>query len=203
MKSNLFKILTIDTFLQNKMNTQDTVIFESGEIIVTDPCYDFSDCGSQTYQKIIKLEPGKYKIRVSTSQDNRISELEILKADIDSCASTLWEELLSDKIGVDSGQCGFFDTKYYKENGYYTNLDRVSSTIICENDPFYSICCDRTLSDKQWGTIPYGVVSSSGYGDGQYSLYGLYSKTNNDTKTLHGAVLIFIDGEEEEEEEDI
>ena len=31
------------------------------------------------------------------------------------------------------------------------------------------MCCDRTLNEIGAGVIPFGVVSSSGLGDGQYT----------------------------------
>lgn len=34
---------------------------------------------------------------------------------------------------------------------------------------WYSHCCDLTLGKQQAGVILYGVVSSSGYGDGYYT----------------------------------
>ena len=34
---------------------------------------------------------------------------------------------------------------------------------------WYSHCCDLTLGKQQAGVIPYGVVFSSGYGDGCYT----------------------------------
>jgi hypothetical protein len=191
MRFKPFKILKIVTSLFNKMKRQDIVNFESGQVVVSDPCYNLPISGPEGYQGIINLEPGKYIVNISYIND-RISELEILKKGFNG--STRWEELIHDDICVDSGQCGFFDTDYYQKDQYYTNLDRISSIIIREDEPFYSICSDRTLSEDQWGIIPHGVVSSSGYGDGSYSLYGIYDKKNTDiNRKLIGAALVFID----------
>jgi hypothetical protein len=41
--------------------------------------------------------------------------------------------------------------------------------------------CDKTLSDNMWGAYGYGVVSSSGIGDGSYDLYTLI---DNDEKVV-------------------
>jgi len=72
-------------------------------------------------------------------------------------------------VGVDSGQAGIFDNIYYKDDNIVNGIERISDEIICEDDPWYSICCDRTLGEVGAGTIPYGCVSSSGFGDGRYT----------------------------------
>ncbi len=40
-----------------------------------------------------------------------------------------------------------------------------------EGERWYVSMCSRTLGEKSWGVYDSGVVSSSGFGDGSYSLY--------------------------------
>jgi hypothetical protein len=91
-------------------------------------------------------------------------------------------KIVTHTIGVDSGQAGIFDDKYYKDNDIIKNTKRIHNQSICEDEPWYSICCDRTLSKNQWGTIPYGVVSSSGLGDGCYETKVYLNKKNEAVK---------------------
>lgn len=57
---------------------------------------------------------------------------------------------------------------------------------------FYKACCSIAKGDVGAGTIPYGAVSSSGFGDGSYVVYG--------RKTSQGEVaeikIVFIDENE-------
>jgi hypothetical protein len=47
-------------------------------------------------------------------------------------------------------------------------------TTVNSNDPgalWYMRCCHLTLTKLAAGVLPYGVVASSGYGDGSYDCY--------------------------------
>ena len=61
-------------------------------------------------------------------------------------------------------------------------------------DTWYRACSDLTLSDEQWGVLPNGVVSSSGFGDGSYQVFGYKDAYD---KYVAFAV-VFIEDEEEE-----
>jgi hypothetical protein len=74
----------------------------------------------------------------------------------------------------------------------------VSDRAICQEEPWFSICCDRTLNDSQWGVIPYGCVSSSGYGDGCYEVNYISDKDGEAVRVE----INFIPDEEEESDED-
>ena len=160
-------------------------IIESHEVIITDPCYDLDS------SKVVDVLPGVYIADVKYV-NGVISELSITHTN-HNVDSEL--ELLSEDIGVDSGQCGFFDTKYYREDDYYINIERINPDhIICADMPFYSACCDRTIGKVRWGTIPFGAVSSSGYGDGCYFAYGA---KNNDNLFTYLKLVFVIEHEEE------
>lgn len=137
----------------------------SGSLIVSDPCYDTDE--------ILNLEiPAKNGIWVAHAD---IGELNVwgkrvfgLTAEYTGVSKKVRSR--TSDISVDSGQAGIFDSSNYKNKKISKNVERLCETTICENDPWYSLCCDRTLHKDMWGTIPYGVVSSSGLGDGHYEV---------------------------------
>ena len=69
-------------------------------------------------------------------------------------------------VGVDSGQAGIFDDAHYRDDHVFDGLPEAEHDF---QTVWYSHCCDLTLGKQQAGVIPYGVVSSSGYGDGCYT----------------------------------
>jgi hypothetical protein len=73
-------------------------------------------------------------------------------------------------VGVDSGQAGVFDAAHFRDNLVVMGVERISKEApICPEEPWYSICCDRTIgSPCGAGVVPHGAVSSSGFGDGSY-----------------------------------
>ena len=96
-----------------------------------------------------------------------------------------WKEQQDNFVGVDSGQAGVFDAKYFEDDKLARQYQVEDP--ICPDQPWYSLCCDRTLGETGAGIIPYGVVSSSGLGDGSYSYY-----TNTvDGKTV-GVQIVFM-----------
>lgn len=64
-------------------------------------------------------------------------------------------------IEANSGVAGIFDQKSYRNNKIVANVDRICDKIVCEDEPWYSICCDRVLSENRWGVIPQGCVSAA------------------------------------------
>lgn len=88
------------------------------------------------------------------------------------------------EVGVDSGQAGIFDEAHYMDDGIFDQLP-----VHDFGEQFYSHCCDITLGDPPAGVIPYGVVSSSGYGDGGYVAM---KHTAKDGK-IDGIFVVFLD----------
>jgi hypothetical protein len=63
-----------------------------------------------------------------------------------------------------------------------------------EGDKWYETICSRTLGVLQWGVYDRGVVSSSGIGDGSYSLYT--ATVDEEGKEIVGFIIDFgIDGD--------
>jgi hypothetical protein len=172
----------------------------SGKVRITDPCYDTSTwCSTE----VDKVKNGKWNAFVTKSDEGdwgmRCAVLEVWHSDYKK------EVVINDNmkyidadIGVDSGQAGIFDSKFYKNeevaNKFYT--EKGTGRPFDPDDLWYSLSCDQTLGEEQWGAIPYGAVSSSGYGDGSYRAY----KTEIGGEIV--AIKIIFIGDEEMENED-
>lgn len=76
------------------------------------------------------------------------------------------------KVGVDSGQCGFYDEAHYQDESCLKEED-ITYDFSGWDDAslWYRTCCQLTLTEPGAGVLPYGVVSDSGYGDGCYDAY--------------------------------
>jgi len=75
-----------------------------------------------------------------------------------------------DLVGVDSGQAGFFDPAHAGKDDEAVEPFADLST----KEPlgrWYLMCCARTLTKPGVGLVPFGVVSSSGMGDGGYEVF--------------------------------
>jgi hypothetical protein len=175
-------------------------ILLSGEVIVSDPCYEIPTwC-----QEVIKnVRPGVYDTEVEISDEgdwgDRVKSLTVLH---ESIKSPVWE-FYSNNIGVDSGQAGVFCMTSYRNNDIAKNLDWVKGTPAYEwmgtelHEEWYEKITDRTAHEEQWGTYDTGVVSSSGYGDGQYLL-----QTCEMDGLIHGFKITFIDDQVYDEQEE-
>ena len=171
---------------------------------ISDPCYDKDTWCAGTVKG---CEVGEWKSNVISFDEgewgNRNGYLVACVSRLDSIPDphdSRWSHLEID-VGVDSGQAGIFDEKFYKDDDSIKGVERLDEDgeVICEDEPWYSICCDRTLQKKGAGVIPYGVVSSSGYGDGGYDAYAI--------KDSMGEVIALmidfgIDASKEDEDED-
>lgn len=136
-------------------------------LYVTDPCYDDGTwCQFKT-----KVKPGVYNIYYSV-RNYRVAAIKITH-------SALVAEERTDKnvecfhdIGVDSGLCGFFVNKPNYTEDQWIN--------ICNNLNPYGYTLEGTIVDS-----PYkcnGVVASSGYGDGCYTVK--FKKKNDEIYSL-------------------
>jgi hypothetical protein len=180
---------------------------ESGEVRVTDPCYDLETWCAGTVKNVAKGKWYAYvKFKDVGSWGTRHSQLWIVKE----------KELLNKSIeimhhfgicvGVDSGQAGFFDVKYFKDDSDpYLNFKRESNDVIgdCKEpgDHFYSMMCDLTLRRPIGaGTYKHGAVSSSGLGDGSYDAFGY--KRGDEWEVLMIDFGLEYDPMEDEEEDE-
>jgi len=138
------------------------VIEFAGKVVVSDPGYDRS---AQCIQTDFPVKPGRYQVFVAFSDEGefgqRVAALTLYHEDyMQQELGMEWQEALT-SIGVDSGQCGIFDDTIYPQSREHP-----------DNRPFYEECCTITLTGDRTGILQSGkgAVSSSGYGDGCYTL---------------------------------
>lgn len=155
------------------MKSIGTFEVENGKVVVSDPCYERGTWCAGTLDNVLN---GTWTARVKMSDEGewgmRVARLVVMHESANQRAYdiTKWEQE-GFQVGVDSGQAGIFDTKHFKRDADATGLERMSDDVIRPEDPWYSMCCDRTLCDESAGVIPFGAVSSSGYGDGGYPCF--------------------------------
>jgi len=136
----------------------------SGKMLVTDPCYDKKE-EDLKYQAKLPAKNGTWLATAEYADGNewgvRVSRIIAWHESNLAGALSVCNKMYDADIGVDSGQAGFFD---YEKYPVYPRDE------INENS-FYMPVCELTLSDKNFGTVDFGAVSASGYGDGGYDLY--------------------------------
>lgn len=140
---------------------------ESGKVRISDPCYDKDTWCAGTIDNVKK---GSWCSEIE-KMDDRVSKLFAYHNDnrVEFKGNNWRPELF--EVGVDSGQAGIYDEKYFLDSNVFskmTDKDRKYGTKINEENIWYSFNCDVTLAEPCAGVIPFGCVSSSGYGDGCY-----------------------------------
>ena len=169
---------------------------------VTDPCYQKDTWCAE----VVDVLPGLWIAQCvvgPTSWNNRVKLLQVSHESLGEAPilDTRSMEKLGLNAGVDSGQCGFFDDAKYPE---------VANEFEYQGQTFYARCCNRTLNKSLPGggvvldsTPPagaagtshaIGVVTSSGFGDGGYNVYG----QRNAQGDIVALTLLFIGDEEED-----
>lgn len=144
---------------------------ESGEILITDPCYyqDEQGAGISVKKGIWKgfvyvADSGDWDLRCAILLAYHENHPVLLK-------KSGWEQL-EYGTGVDSGQAGFFDRQFFNDASVVK--EKIDNPLTGRN-LWYDLCCHRTINTELGaGVIPYGVVSSSGFGDGSYPAYAQY-----------------------------
>ena len=162
---------------------------KSGEVIVSDPCYAM---GTWCQGLVRNVKNGTWVADVACLEESgRNAFLVIHHKDYIMPMGTVWEQLDFD-IGVDSGQAGFYDYAGYKKDDSVPNSIK-NSLGFDLNEPgekFYAYNCDLTLkTEHDAGVLPTGVVASSGYGDGSYTI----SIVKDEDRKVVAMEIIFID----------
>ena len=157
-------------------------ISPSKNVIVTDPSYDTNTWCQAKFDNVLE---GVYNTNCAVVDTgdwgNRCSYLIAVHENY-NIKDLKWE-IDPAEIGVDSGQAGIFDMKFYKNDKVKMNVpsigfdgntfDRLEQIIKPEKEgeQWYLNICKITLSKDMWGGYKYGAACRSGYGDGGYSLY--------------------------------
>lgn len=182
----------VDTFdVDDVKRTKEVVEYGSirlkDKVQVTDPGYDPDVWCTYT----IDMLPGEY-VAYATIIDTgmlgrRVSELKIVHKDYINQKLEFKE--ISYDIGVDSGNCGFFDCEKFQA------VKDAAKAVKEGIDPFTAKWWDVSDSRELGGIFEdWGVLSHSGYGDGSYVLS---TARNNDNKVV--AAIINYGVEEEKE----
>lgn len=105
------------------------------------------------------------------------------------------------EVGVDSGQAGIFDLAEYakalsdKEADSQNREERGS-----QFSQFYQQVCYLTSKEASFGVLPFGAVSSSGYGDGGYRCYVLKDAAGTPEEKIVAALILFIGDQTDEDD---
>ena len=145
----------------------------SGRMVVSDPCYEI---GTGCQGVLENVRKGRWMCNATVAcggaYDMCVAELAAWRGSPAGPGDLRWKEESSFAVGVDSGQAGIFDMAHYRHDRIAEAVQRLMQESICPEEPWYSLCCDRTFgSEMGAGIVPYGVVSSSGIGDGAYRCF--------------------------------
>lgn len=173
-----------------------TFKIESGKVVVSDPShkdsYTLENVKIGTWQARVQYpEDSTFEDNIAVLITNHV-DFDEQKFNCDSIGEQLdsWDYAEFD-VFVDSGQAGIFDVKYYRNDDSFPNdykLKNVFKNPDGTVDKFYGACCDATLSKQQWGTLPFGAISSSGLGDGQYPCF----IHRNDKDEIDAILILFM-----------
>ena len=178
----------------------DNKTFEitSGILVASDPCYEIPTWCQGIIENVKK---GTWLAEIETSDEGAWGErIARLRVEHINANRTYQMEQINMDGGVDSGQFGFFDKDFYRNDEAAKNLSKYNFGGDFDRDgegeEWYCACCKLTLSDESWGVLPQGVVSSSGFGDGSYPVFG--EKDENGEWVVFEVIFI---GDEEDEED--
>ena len=147
----------------------------SGVVVCSDPCYDLPSMGNLI---VSGVKNGEWDVMVENVENEewgyRISSVTIKHVDIPFLPFNFNEPI--GECGVDSGQFGFFDKGFYRNDNKAEELikhDFGSDYDRKDGDAWYRACCHLTLGAESYGVMENGCVSSSGFGDGVYPVFGI------------------------------
>jgi hypothetical protein len=212
LKNKMDQIISEVTSIYHIAEFENNEFFDqtSDKMIVSDPSYDY----------IAKEhEPGSGLMKLNLVLDNvakgkwrallLINSLHIDQNAALLCFSDENEKWKKDRefinysifgdwkkvgtIGVDSGQAGIYDLKYYRDDNVVPKkISKNSETSSALNSPgkeWFEMNNNLTSEPTDYGGVmKYGTVSASGHGDGLYNVYVL---RDNKSKIV-GVKIIFI-----------
>ena len=158
----------------------------SDKLVISDPCYDL---GTWCMGTIPNVKPGLWSASIGVVDTGefgkRVAYLSAFHQgspdirDLKVCPATF-------EVGVDSGQAGIFDFSHFQDESVIA--DQKSTDF---GSRWYTFCCHQTLdTEHHAGLVPYGVVASSGFGDGGYSC-NYYTEVGKADNPVCGVVIDF------------
>lgn len=155
-------------------------------LVISDPCYE---PGTWCMGHILDVRTGIWTAQIGICQDKTWGErVAYLAAYHKDCPdkTLLAKHEAHFEVGVDSGQAGIFDCAHYQDQAVAPDVPNFIG-----EDRWYNACCHQTLNTEHHaGVIPYGVVSSSGYGDGGYTCH-FFSTGEGQEFTVWGVMIDF------------
>lgn len=127
----------------------------NGKLIITDPCYKDKHNGSI---ELIDVAAGIWTGCIDARHGYVTCLYAWNVASSFLIANDTFYEDCDQTIYVDSGQAGIFNFGSYPFGSIGEFEDKNS---------FYGKICEMT-TDHMWGFVDEGIVSNSGYGDGEY-----------------------------------
>ncbi len=142
----------------------------SDQLVVSDPCYSVKDEGLHGNARPVRRGRWKATIVRIDAGDWGHRNAELIAVHSGAAGTPSWKKQ-EDVLGVDSGQLGVFDRARYSDDTLVPKDYQWKDKPIDPEQPWYSLCCEKTLSDAGAGVVPFGAVSSSGLGDGAYEWF--------------------------------
>ena len=160
--------------MSNEMVSLGEFTLKSQEVVLSDPQYSLEDKEGVI---ISPIDIGLWRGFVLIDYSGSFAVNEELHAYKESLVvnnkpkSDLFWEILPDKVPVDSGQAGIFDTATFQNENYVKTKPSMDT-----GNLWYDMCCDITSDKVRAGIVEGGVISSAGLGDGRYKVF--VSKNN-------------------------
>ena len=152
-------------------------VTEDDYVVVADPCYDFNT----RWIDVVEVKRGMYDCYVEEKNygewGTRITRLAILK---DSFGVEKLNEVgeIATDVAVDSGTMGIYAYNFFEKTHEPELDENWYNTFVCGRWDKYRISKDNC-----------GIISSSGFGDGMYSVY--YYRDEYDD--IIGIEVVFIE----------
>ena len=141
----------------------------SGKLAVSDPCYNTDVWCRGELENVMNGTWHASAVELYTgSWGRRIARLIAVHENYADEKMSKGQCMGFD-VGVDSGQAGLFDASHYRDDTVIPNHENLKDKE--PSEIWYDHCCNITLSPLSAGVLPYGVVSSSRYGDGSYDCF--------------------------------
>lgn len=165
--------------------TLGTFEVTSDKLVVSDPCYKL---GTWCMGTVPNVKPGLWTASIGVVDTGEFGKRNAFLSAFHQDSPALQKLKACSApfdVGVDSGQAGIFDLNHFQDESVIENQELTDF-----GTRWYTFCCYQTLDGEHHaGLIPYGVVASSGFGDGCYPCY--YCTDRGNDATSWGIIIDF------------